>query len=70
LRFAIKDRGTPITGYGKLDVRGGATPRVVSFGLRAIPPCDMSTLASKARVVKSLGSRESEVESIGSTTRW
>jgi retinol-binding protein 3 len=38
IAFRVKDRGTPITGYGKLDVSGGATPRVVSFGLRAIPP--------------------------------
>jgi hypothetical protein len=38
IAFCLKERSTPTTAYGKLDLSDGATPRVVRFLLRPIPP--------------------------------
>jgi retinol-binding protein 3 len=67
IEFRVKDRGTPITGLGKIDVDDGPTPRVANFGLRPIPPgvtvADMHVpvdAAVRARVVAGVGAKLDE----------
>jgi hypothetical protein len=68
IEFRAKDRGTPNVGVGKLDVEDGHSPRVTSFGLRAIPPgmtaADMNItvdVAARSRILDGVVAKLTEL---------